>query len=129
MDEQRIAEMFAEHILEYHTKGKLKKDKATLQQIKDYIEEKNYNVDPEGFYATMEAKKWMRTAKEPVLSWKGTVYKYHVGGWIPRKKKYIKPTDAPCTRCGKRSAIILGNKPWCSSDCERKYTEENIRIR
>ena len=44
--------------------------RPTIEQIKDYIAEKNLNVDAQRFYDFFDAGEWIDSKGEPVRSWK-----------------------------------------------------------
>ncbi len=46
--------------------------KPSIEEVKDYIREQGYSVDPEGFYDYYEANGW-KVGKNPVKDWKACV--------------------------------------------------------
>lgn len=50
--------------------GRMKK--PTIEEVRSYIEEKGYNVDPERFYDFYESNGW-KVGKNPMKDWKATV--------------------------------------------------------
>lgn len=46
--------------------------KPTIEEIREYIKEQGYSVDPEGFYDYYEANGW-KVGKNPVKDWKACV--------------------------------------------------------
>lgn len=53
------------------------KPPKTFKEVKDYIEGKKYNVNPQAFWDYFEATEWYDKYGEPVLSWKGRVVTWH----------------------------------------------------
>ena len=59
--------------------------KPTIQEIKDYINEKNYNVDAERFFNYYESNGW-RVGKNPMKSWKAALATWN-SNESPKPKK------------------------------------------
>lgn len=59
-------------------KGTIKQSflKPTIEELRDYILEKKYNVNPDVFYNKHEANGWM-VGKNKMKSWKATVAYWH----------------------------------------------------
>lgn len=53
--------------------------KPTLEEVKSYVSEKNYSVNPEKFYAYYEAGGWM-VGKRPMKSWRMALTYWHNNG-------------------------------------------------
>ncbi len=71
----------------------------TLQQVEDYVREKNwFLVDPKEFWDTYEANDWHDRDNVPIQRWKGKVVSWH-----NREKKWLKSKGVKlvCRVCGK----------------------------
>jgi len=74
-----------------HTPIKFKK--PSLDEVKDYIEERHSNVDPELFYSHYEANGWVQGNRgKPVRNWKACVVtwekgNFRFGGGKPKPKQ------------------------------------------
>jgi len=53
------------------------KPPKSIEEVKAYIKEKRWNVDPQAFWDKYEAQEWYDKYGDPVLSWKGRVVTWH----------------------------------------------------
>ena len=63
----------------------IEKNKPTIEEIRQYIEEKNYNIDAEFFYNYYEANGW-KVGKNKMKSWKATLGTWNRKSEMERKK-------------------------------------------
>lgn len=63
-------------------------EKPTLEEVKKYIFENNYNVDAEYFYNYYEANGW-KVGKNKIVSWKSCIEIWHKRG--EKENKIYKP--------------------------------------
>lgn len=62
--------------------------KPTLKELREYIKEQNYAVDPEEFLASNEAKGWVvGEFHTPMKNWKAAVFTWHKRAQSDKKKK------------------------------------------
>ena len=54
--------------------------KPTIEDVRAYIIEKNYNLDAEAFWLSYEAKGW-RVGKNPMQKWRASVSLWARMGW------------------------------------------------
>ena len=54
--------------------------KPTIEQVQEYIIEKNYNLDAQSFWYSYESKGW-KVGKNPMQKWRGAVSNWAVNGW------------------------------------------------
>ncbi len=47
--------------------------KPTLEQVKEYCNERKSSIDPEVFYHLYESQGWIKTNGRPVINWKSTL--------------------------------------------------------
>ncbi len=65
----------------------------TLETIQEYVEEKEYVIDPKFFFEYFEANNWINSKGKSVLSWKGTIVTWNKRELKnnPKAKPYKKP--------------------------------------
>jgi hypothetical protein len=62
----------------------IEKNKPTIEEIRQYIEEKNYNIDAEYFFNYYEANGW-KVGKNKMKSWKATLGTWNRKSEMERK--------------------------------------------
>ena len=74
--------------------------KPTIEEIQAYIDEKNLNIDAEGFFYHYQAKGW-KTKSGPMVCWHSAVALWGVQGWgktgrstARHAKRSARPDDA-----------------------------------
>jgi hypothetical protein len=83
--------------------------KPTLEEVKSYVAEKGYTVNPEKFYAYYEAGGWM-VGKRPMKSWRMALTYWHNNG--------IDRSQHPPNTTSKRVAE--------QNYTQREYTDEQL---
>ena len=83
--------------------------KPTLEEVREYIAEKNYSVNPEKFFAYYEAGGWM-VGKRPMKSWRMALTYWHNNG--------IDRSQHPPNNQSKRVAE--------QNYTQREYTDEQL---
>lgn len=83
--------------------------KPTLEEVREYIAEKDYSVNPEKFYAYYEAGGWM-VGKRPMKSWRMALTYWHNNG--------IDRSQHPPNSSSKRVAE--------QNYTQREYTDEQL---
>lgn len=83
--------------------------KPTLEEVRDYIAEKGYSVNPEKFFAYYEAGGWM-VGKRPMKSWRMALTYWHNNG--------IDRSQHPPNTTSKRVAE--------QNYTQREYTDEQL---
>jgi hypothetical protein len=67
----------------------------SLDELKAFIQEKGYSVNPEKWMAHYEANGWM-VGRNKMKSWKATVTKWHLGDYgQPKRRPEIRANDTP----------------------------------
>lgn len=69
----------------------------TLEEIKAYITEKNYNVNPKTFYDYFTAGDWVDKNGSPVRSWKQKIITWHSNSDNQKKGDRVEPTEKDYT--------------------------------
>ena len=78
----------------------------TIEEVRAYIVEKNYNLDAEAFFYSYEQKGW-RVGKHPMKQWRSAVSLWAVNGWGKTSKSdhdYHKRNTTP-DHCQKQREI------------------------
>ena len=65
---------------------------VSLSVVRDYVREKNLNVDPDVFYAYYEENGWKKKNGQPVRDWKKTL-----ATWAAREQKKIQQEQEPAS--------------------------------
>ena len=63
---------------------------VALSVVRDYVREKNLNVDPDVFYAYYEENGWRKKNGQPVRDWKKTL-----ATWAAREQKKVQREQQP----------------------------------
>ena len=65
---------------------------VALSVVRDYVREKNLNVDPDVFYSYYEENEWKKKNGQPVRDWKKTL-----ATWAAREQKKIQQEQEPAS--------------------------------
>jgi DNA-binding transcriptional regulator YhcF (GntR family) len=66
--------------------------KPTLEEVREYCEERDNNVDPEQFIDFYESKGWV-VGKSPMKDWKSAIRTWERNNRAPRKKSFEETLD------------------------------------
>lgn len=69
----------------------------TIEEIKAYIAEKGYNVNPKTFYDYFTAGDWVDKNGSPVRSWKQKIITWHSNSDNQKKGDRVEPTEKDYT--------------------------------
>ena len=80
----------------------------TLQQVKDYVVEKGYSVDPDVFFEFFDVGGWVDSRGNKVQNWKQKLITWNsFGNGGSRKSKKTKLFPIPGKNCSHRGCRML----------------------
>ena len=107
--------------------------KPTVEEVRAFIQENNYHVNPNDFVNFYESKGWL-VGKSPMKDWKAAVRTWeskekneNPAKFVEEKDEYvpITPLDK-CTVCGSRNVVTKGMHAMClNGDCGVSFIWHN----
>ena len=76
------------------TTSKTKFQKPSIEEVKAYVKEKGFNMDPEKFFDHYESNGW-KVGKNPMKDWKAAVRNWEKGDNERRFPRYSQPAEVP----------------------------------
>jgi hypothetical protein len=102
--------------------------KPTIEEIKEYIEEKKLSVDAVWFWNYFEAGDWHDSEGKPVKSWKQKLWTHHLnkatGSGQRKKKTRLFPISGKT--CSKRGCFLPAVYKYTGGEYDRYACADHL---